>query len=230
MYRACGGRVSSPYDAVMSATSPQHITRIGLTGGIGAGKSTVAALWRDAGAHVIDLDALSRAVLDVPGAGVEEAIARFGQSLRNPSGTVDRTALARIVFSDDAARADLEHIVLRRVEEGTTRAEAEAVAAGAQLVVHDNPLLLEKDRDRTGEYEAVVAVLARRGDRIERVVRDRGKDRAYVESVMAAQVTDLDRIGRADRLILNTGDACVLRTRALRELEGLRTAFVRAAS
>jgi dephospho-CoA kinase len=214
----------------MSDTSSRTPVRIGLTGGIGAGKSTVAAIWRQAGTCVIDLDALSRAVLDVPGDGVEEAIVRFGERLRNAAGTVDRAALARIVFSDVGAREDLERIVLRRVEEGTARAEARARADGERLVVHDNPLLFEKNRDRGDEYALVVAVMARREDRIARVGRDRGKDRTYVESVMSAQVTDLARIRRADRLILNTGDEAGLRARALRELDHLHTRYVRPAS
>lgn len=194
--------------------------RIGLTGGIGSGKSTVAALWREEGMRVIDLDAHSRAVLDVPGDGVEEAIARFGEELRNAAGTIDRAAMARLVFADAAARADLERIVLSRVDEAVAREEAEAAAAGESLVVHDSPLLLEKGKE--GDYRAVVAVLARREDRIARVMRDRGKDREYVESIMAAQVTDRERILRADRLVLNTGTREQLAARARHTLERLR--------
>lgn len=194
--------------------------RIGLTGGIGSGKSTVAALWREEGMRVIDLDAHSRAVLDVPGDGVEEAIARFGEELRNAAGTIDRAAMARLVFADAAARADLERIVLSRVDEAVAREEAEAAAAGESLVVHDSPLLLEKGKE--GDYRAVVALLARREDRIARVMRDRGKDREYVESIMTAQVTDRERILRADRLVLNTGTREQLAARARHTLERLR--------
>lgn len=196
--------------------SPTPLLRLGLTGGIGSGKSTVAALWRERGLRVIDLDARSRAVLDVPGEGVEEAVARFGEELRNEAGTIDRAAMARIVFADAAARADLERIVLGRVDRAVAEEEAEAVAAGERVIVHDSPLLLEQRRE--GDYDAVIAVLARREDRIDRVVRDRGRDRAYVESIMAAQVTDLDRIRRADLLVLNTGDREVLERRAQRVL------------
>ncbi|MEE1651234.1 dephospho-CoA kinase [Brachybacterium sp. J144] len=205
----------------MDPASPR--VRVGLTGGIGSGKSTVAALWRGAGMRVIDLDAHSRAVLDMPGDGVEEAIARFGEELRNPAGTIDRAAMARIVFADAAARADLERIVLTRVDEAVAREEADAAAAGERIVVHDSPLLLEKAQDAAGTYAAVVAVLARREDRIARVIRDRGRDRAYVESIMAAQVTDLERIRRADRLILNTSGRTELADRADRALEAVRT-------
>ncbi|WP_262426310.1 dephospho-CoA kinase [Brachybacterium sp. Z12] len=105
--------------------------RLGLTGGIGSGKSTVAAIWREAGHRVIDLDAHSRAVLDVPGDGVEEAVARFGEEFRAAGGTIDRAAMARLVFTDAAARADLERIVLSRVDEAVAREEREAARAGS---------------------------------------------------------------------------------------------------
>jgi dephospho-CoA kinase len=203
------------------ATAPPRAPRrFGLTGGIGSGKSTVAALWRAQGLWVIDLDAHSRAVRDEPGDGLEEAIARFGEEYRSADGTADRAALARLVFASPAARADLERIVLTRVDRAVAREEADAAAAGEPLVVHDSPLLLEKRHDR--DYDAVVAVLARREDRICRVLRDRGRDRAYVESIMAAQVTDLERIRRADRLVLNTAGREELAARASRALEALR--------
>lgn len=196
----------------MTNSARGALPRIGLTGGIGSGKSTVAAIWRDAGYRVIDLDAYSRAVLDVPGAGVEEAVTRFGETFRNDRGTIDRAALAALVFADPGARAALEGIVLSRVDRAVAEEERAAAAAGETLVVHDSPLLLEKDRD--GDYDAVVAVLARREDRIQRVVRDRGRDRAYVESIMAAQITDQERIRRAGRLVLNTADRETLARRA----------------
>lgn len=197
-------------------TSTSVLPRLGLTGGIGSGKSTVAETWRRAGHRIIDLDARSREVLDVPGDGVEEAVARFGEEYRGTNGTIDRAAMARLVFADAAARADLEQIVLGRVDAAVACEEQEAADAGERLIIHDSPLLLEKQK--AAGYRVVVAVLARREDRIDRVVRDRGRDRTYVESIMAAQVTDLERIRRADRLILNTGDREVLALRADRAL------------
>lgn len=187
--------------------------RIGLTGGIASGKSSAAAVLRDAGVCVIDLDEYSRQVLDVPGEGVEDAIARFGERFRAASGTIDREAMAALVFSDPQARADLERIVLGRVDEEVRRHEAEAVAAGAECVVHDNPLLFERGRD--DDYVRIIAVLAPREERITRIVRDRGKDRAYALSVMAAQVSDLERIRRADRLVLNSASREQLSERTL---------------
>ncbi|MGO2537488.1 MAG: dephospho-CoA kinase, partial [Brachybacterium tyrofermentans] len=126
----------------MTIPAPATPPRIGLTGGIGSGKSTVAAIWRDAGHRVIDLDAHSRAVLDTPGDGVEEAVARFGDRFRTSGGTIDREALAALVFADAGARADLEAIVLTRVDRAVAAEEREAAAAGEALVVHDSPLLL----------------------------------------------------------------------------------------
>lgn len=193
--------------------------RIGLTGGIGSGKSTVAATWRQDGHRVIDLDVHSRAVLDVPGEGVEEAVARFGQEYRNSAGTIDRAAMARLVFADAAARADLERIVLTRVDRAAAQEEAEARAAGEPLVIHDNPLLLEKRGD--GDYDAIIAILARREDRIARVMTGRDRERDYVVSVMAAQVTDLDRIRRADRLVLNNAGRHELAERARHALRSV---------
>lgn len=194
--------------------------RVGLTGGIGAGKSAVAGIWRSRGISVIDLDAHSRAVLDVPGEGVEEAVERFGERYRLPGGTIDRAGLARLVFADASSRADLEAIVLTRVAEAVRTEEEDARARGELLVVHDSPLLLEKHQD--ADCDAVAVVLARREDRIQRVIRARGRDRRYVESVMAAQVEDVERVRRADRLILNTGDEDLLTRRALTALERLR--------
>ncbi|MGY5764463.1 dephospho-CoA kinase [Brachybacterium sp. DNPG3] len=199
--------------------------RIGLTGGIGAGKSAVARIWRDAGHRVIDLDMHSRAVLDTPGEGLEEAIARFGEEYRAPGGTADRAALARLVFADADARADLEAIVLARVDLAVAAEERAACDAGEELVIHDSPLLLEKRRD--ADYDAIVAVLARREDRIARVIASRDRDRAYVESVMAAQTSDLERIRRADRLVLNTGDRETLARRARHALAGVLAGAVR---
>lgn len=205
-------------DASVTGSTP---ARIGLTGGIGAGKSTVAQIWRETGVRVIDLDAHSRAVLDRPGEGLEEAIARFGEQYRSPSGTADRQALARLVFADPDARADLERIVLTRVDRAVAAEEEDAARAGERLLVHDSPLLLEKGHD-DGRYRRVVAVLAPRAQRIARVASGRGRLPSYTESVMAAQVTDRERIRRADRLIINGGGLEMLRERSLRVLAALR--------
>src|SRR5699024_4594772 len=175
LWRAAGHRV---IDLAAHSRRVLDVPGQGVEGAVARFEAAVAALWRAAGHRVIDVDARSRRVLDVPGQGVEEAVARFGEEFRAVDGTIDRAALARLVFADAAARADLERIVLTRVDTAVAREEAEAARAGERVIVHDSPLLLEKGHE--DRYGAVVAVLARREDRIDRVVRDRAKDRAYV--------------------------------------------------
>ncbi|SHV71182.1 Dephospho-CoA kinase [Mycobacteroides abscessus subsp. abscessus] len=197
--------------------APPGVHRIGLTGGIGSGKSTVGKIWAREGHHMIDLDALSRAVLDQPGDGLEEAIAHFGEEYRDSAtGTADRAALATLVFNDSRARAELEEIVHRHLWAEVARLEkdlAKTKAAGASLlVVHDSPLLFELGHD--AHYEAIVVVLTPEGERIDRVVRERGKTREYVEGVIRAQVSDKERQARGDVFIDNAGAPEGLETRA----------------
>ncbi len=197
--------------------APSGVRRIGLTGGIGSGKSTVGRMWARNGHHVIDIDALSRAVLDQPGDGLEEAMERFGEEYRDSTtGTADRGALATLVFSNPVARADLESIVHRhlwaevaRLEEGFAREAADGVPA---LVVHDSPLLLEMGHDE--HYDVIVVVLTPEEERIARVVRERGKTREYVEGVIRAQVSDEERRARGEVFIDNEGAPDELEKRA----------------
>ncbi|MGQ4509195.1 dephospho-CoA kinase [Dermabacteraceae bacterium P13147] len=192
---------------------------VGLTGGIGCGKSTVTGFWREAGIPVIDADEIARAVLNNPGDAVEAVVARFGKRVRGEDCPVNRAELGRIVFADPAARADLEAIVLPRVEAELERQQRLAFAAGARLVVQDVPLLFEKNLD--SRFDAVVSVLAPYDARMERLVASRGKPRSFFEEVIAAQVGDLERIRRSDLLLLNNGDREALRRKANVALERL---------
>lgn len=183
-----------------------RIRRIGLTGGIGSGKSSVAEVWRRGGARVIDLDALSRAVLDTPGQAVQEVADAFGAHYVDPAtGTADRARLAALVFADPAARARLEDIVHTRLWREAAGLEEEWAASGEDplVVIHDSPLLFEGGHD--ARYAVIVAVLADESERMRRVMENRGKSADYVTSIMAAQVSDAERRRRAHLILVNDG-------------------------
>ena len=128
--------------------------RVGLTGGVASGKSTVSAILEELGAVIIDADVLAREVVAQGSSGLEQVIAEFGEELLTPEGDLDRAALGRIVFSDEAARRRLEAITHPLIFE--RYAELEAAAPPDALVVHDIPLLAESGRADT--FDAVVVV------------------------------------------------------------------------
>jgi dephospho-CoA kinase len=183
--------------------------RVGLTGGIGAGKSAVAAAFRDRGATVIDADVLARAAVAPGSEGAREVAAAWPQVV-DAAGTIDRPALAAIVFADPAARERLNAIVHPRV-----RAGAEALEQAAELgtiVVHDVPLLFEGDYWRS--CDATVLVVAPVESRIARVMARDGIARAQVEERMRAQIDPAEARRRATFTIENDADLATLRARA----------------
>ncbi len=182
--------------------------RVGLTGGIGAGKSAVAAALEDLGAFIIDTDVLAREAVAANSDGLREIARVWPQVVR--SGALDRTALAEIIFNDPVARERLNTIVHPHVRR--LAAERETRAKLGQLIVHVVPLLFE-----TG-YEAVVdksvLVVAPEDLRIARIVtRDRVQERD-VRMRMAAQIAPEEARRRADYVIENDGDMGQLRSRA----------------
>lgn len=184
--------------------------QVGLTGGIGSGKSTVAAMLADLGAVVIDADAVARSVV-APGTPGFRAVAReFPGVILD--GHVDRTALAAIVFADPAARARLEAITHPLVLAETTRRVA---GAGREaIVVHDVPLIVEAGLgDR---YDVVVVVGASAGTRRRRLRAARAMTDEQVDARLASQATDEQRRAVADHWIENEGDVAELRDRVLR--------------
>jgi len=182
---------------------------VGLTGGIGAGKSAVAARLAALGAVVIDADALSREVVAPGTEGLAEVVEAFGPGVLAADGSLDRPALGRMVFGDDAARSRLESIVHPRVR--ARSAELIAAAPPDAVVVNDVPLLVEAGyRDR---FQLVVVVQAPLEVRIERLARTRGMSRAEAESRIAAQATDEQRREVADVVIDNDGTLDDLRAR-----------------
>ena len=175
--------------------------RVGLTGGVASGKSTVARLLAEHGAVVIDADAIAREVVERGTPGLAAVVEAFGPELLTPEGDLDRPAMGRLVFGDDEKRRLLESIVHPLVFE--RYAELEGATGPDDLVVHDIPLLAETGR--AAEFDAVVVVDAPDEVRVERMVSDRGWTREDAESRIAAQATRKDRLAIATHVVENTG-------------------------
>ena len=174
---------------------------VGLTGGLGSGKSTVAALFGEHGAVIIDADVVAREVVRAGTPGFAAVVARFGPGVVGPDGELDRAALARIVFADGAALDKLNAIVHPLV--GSRSAELAAAVPPGAVVVHDIPLLAENGlADR---FDTVVVVEADREIRLARLA-ERGLTRAEAEARMAAQATDEQRRAIADEIVRNDDD------------------------
>lgn len=183
--------------------------RVGLTGGVASGKSTVSGLLRELGAVVVDADQLAREVVERGTPGLARVVEEFGEGLLTPEGDLDRPAMGRLVFGDEQARRRLEAIVHPLVFE--RYAEAEAAAGPDDLVVHDIPLLVESGR--AGDFDAVVVVDAPRELQLERMVAHRGWTREDAESRIAAQATREQRRAVATYVVDNTGSLEDLRAR-----------------
>lgn len=193
------------------------MTRVGLTGGIASGKSTVSAILRELGAVIIDGDVLAREVVEKGTPGLAAVVAEFGPGLLTPEGDLDRPAMGALVFGDAEARKRLEAIVHPLVFERIVALEAGA-QAGA-LVVHDIPLLAESGRADT--FDAVIVVDAPAATQVDRMLRDRGWTTAEAESRMAAQASRQDRLAIATYVVENTGTIEDLRRRVTEVFEAL---------
>ncbi|MGN8246204.1 dephospho-CoA kinase [Cellulomonas soli] len=178
--------------------------RIGLTGGIAAGKSVAARRLTELGAVVVDSDALAREAVAPGTPGLEAVVEEFGAGVLAEDGSLDRAALADVVFADGAALARLNaivHPIVRRLA-----AEREAAAAAADrgaVVVHDIPLLVETGQADT--FHVLVVVHAPAVLRVERLVRLRGMPREQAEARVAAQAADEERLAVADVVLDGEG-------------------------
>ncbi len=206
-----GGRVSG------ATAGPPF--RVGLTGNIAAGKSTVAAAWAARGAAIVDADALARRAVAPGSDGLRRLVEAFGEDVLAPDGSLDRAALGRRVFADPAARARLEAIVHPEVARMRPAAEREALAgvgAAARgtraIVVHDIPLLFEAGLE--GEFDLVAHVHAPADARLARLVRERGMAQDEAAERIAAQIPSEEKIPHADIVIDNSADLDALRRAA----------------
>jgi dephospho-CoA kinase len=183
------------------------VLMVGLTGGIGAGKSEVARRLAELGAIVIDSDRLAREVVEPGTEGLAEVVAEFGPEVLGPDGALDRTALGRRVFGDEAARHRLEAIIHPRVR--ARSAKLLAAAPADAVVVNDIPLLVESGLG--AGFDVVVVVTASEETRLRRLARSRGMPADEARSRMAAQATDEQRRAAADVVLDNDGSLEELR-------------------
>jgi dephospho-CoA kinase len=176
------------------------VLRIGLTGGIGSGKSTVARLLAERGAHLVDADVLAREVVEPGTPGLAAVVDAFGEGVLTADGALDRPALAAVVFGDPEARARLDGIVHPLVR----RRAVELISALPEdaVVVQDIPLLVETGQAKS--FDLVLVVEADQDVRVERLV-GRGLPESDARARLAAQATDEQRRAVADVVLDNSG-------------------------
>jgi dephospho-CoA kinase len=195
------------------------VITIALTGGIGSGKSEVERLLAARGALVVDADALAREVVGPGTPGLAAVLAAFGPAVQAGDGSLDRAALAALVFADEPARRRLEAIMHPLVRERAHAVVQDAARAGRDAVVYSVPLLVEaglKD-----DYDVVVVVDAPDQTRLDRLVRLRGMSRADALARMASQATRADRLAAADLVVVNDGTPAQLAERVDRVWDDL---------
>jgi len=174
--------------------------RVGITGGIGSGKTALTDWLSTQGIVIVDADLVARVVVEPGQPALTEIAAQFGQEYLLPDGQLDRAALRKLVFADDAKRRTLESITHPRIRDELTRQMA---AAQSPYVVLSSPLLLESGQSEMVDLSVVVDVPE--ALQIERTMERDQNDRALVEQIMAAQLDRTARINRADIVIDNSG-------------------------
>lgn len=176
---------------------------VGLTGGIGSGKSSVARRLAELGAVVVDADQVARDVVTPGEPALAQVVQRFGSQVLRPDGALDRAELGRLVFADPGALRALEAITHPAIWERTARLRADAQEAGAAVLVHDMPLLVEKQM--AGQYHLVVVVDVDEQTRVRRLVEHRGMDEQDARARMRSQADDAARAAAADVVVDNRG-------------------------
>lgn len=183
---------------------------LGLTGGIGSGKSTAARMFADLGATVIDADAIAKEVLEPGQLGYESIVNKFGDEILDSSGNIDRTILAAKVFQNSAKLKELEDVVHPEVASRVNEIR-ESLPAGS-TVIYDTPLLVEKELQH--QFDQVIVVLAPEQLRTQRLL-DRGLAERDIAARMGNQATDDQRRTVANYVIENSGSLEQLRTQVL---------------
>jgi dephospho-CoA kinase len=191
--------------------------RVGLTGGVASGKSTVSAMLRDLGAVVVDADSLAREVVEPGTSGLDAVVAEFGAEVLTEDGRLDRAKLGALVFADPTRRAALEAIVHPLVR--ARAAEIEQAAPAGVLVVHDIPLLVETGL--AASFDAVVVIDVPEEVQVERAVRERGWTEPEARARVQAQASRSERLAAATYVVENSGTTEDLRQRVAEVFEEL---------
>lgn len=189
--------------------------KIGLTGGIGSGKSTVAAMLAEAGIRIVDADKIAREIMEPGSPVLDRVAAEFGADLIDADGALDRAELARRAFKDKASTQRLNDITHPAIRAESNRQFDEAAADGEEYAVYDMPLLVELGLDKDMDITVVVDVDAE--ERVRRLVSSRGLDENDARARIAQQIDDETRRAAADIVIDNNGDLSDLATQ-VREL------------
>jgi dephospho-CoA kinase len=175
---------------------------VGLTGGVGSGKSTVAEMMRELGAEVVDADEATHAVYEPGSPGFDAVVREFGDAYVD-GGRIDRSQLGELVFRDDDARRRLNSIVHPLVRDWMAQRTAEAAERGAEVVVQDVPLLFENGLERL--FSSVVLVYVPEEVQVERLVSGRGFAPERARAMIAAQMPIENKRGLAHHVINNSG-------------------------
>ena len=192
---------------------------VGLTGNIASGKSTVANIFRQHGATLIDADVLARRAVEPGTPGLQRVVERWGNAVLAPDGALDRAALRAIVFNDPVQLEELNSIVHPEVGKLRDHELAEAEARGERVVVYDVPLLFE--RRIADQFDIIVLVDAPRPLRLERLVRDRRLREDEAMAMIAAQMPAELKRARSDFIIDNVGTLDALEARAVEVWDAL---------
>ncbi|MFE8643645.1 dephospho-CoA kinase [Sphingomonas sp. NCPPB 2930] len=178
--------------------------RLGLTGGIGSGKSTVAGLLAAHGAWIIDTDAISRATTAAGGAAMDRIATVFGADFVQPDGALDRTRMRALAFAEPDARRRLEAIVHPLVRQATDAAARDAMDSGTRVAVFDVPLLVESGQ-WAARLDRVLVVDCTVATQVARTTARSGLDEATVQRIIAAQASRAERRAAADAVLFNEG-------------------------
>lgn len=187
----------------LNATTPGRRLTIGLTGGIGSGKSTVGQMLVDLGAHLVDTDAISRSLTAPGGAAIDAIAQHFGPNMIDASGAMDRTRMRELAFADPGAMARLEGILHPLIGQ---HADAQAALARPdQHIIYDVPLLAESGHRWKDKVDRVLVIDTEPETQIARVMVRSGWPREAIEKVLAKQAQRQMRLALADHVILNEG-------------------------